>query len=123
MSTHRISDAEWKVMNVIWSGDEINAREIVDQMKELEGWNKNTTYTLLNRLIQKGMVERREPAFQCIALVARDEVSFSETRSIINRMYNGSLKMLVSNFLSKEKLSKEEIEELKNIIDDSSDNK
>lgn len=122
MSEHKISDAEWKVMNIIWSNKSINAREIVDRMKELEEWNKNTTYTVLNRLIQKEMIKREEPNFQCIPLVSKEDVRYKETRTFLEKVYDGSLKMLVSSFLSKEKLTAKEIEEIKKIIDSKDSN-
>ncbi|MFZ5989494.1 MAG: BlaI/MecI/CopY family transcriptional regulator [Bacillota bacterium] len=118
----KITDAEWKVMEVLWDNSPISARELVDIMKDMEGWNKNTTYTVITRLIQKGVASREEPSFICRPLVSRDQVCLSETRSFLQKVYDGSVKMLVTGFLSKEKLSREDIEELKKLIE-SNENK
>lgn len=110
-------------MEVVWDHSPITAREIVDIMKEREGWNKNTTYTVLTRLIQKDVVSREDPSFICRPLVTKDEVRLSETRSFLGKVYDGSIKMLVTGFLSKEKLSEEDIRELKKLIDSAENRK
>jgi BlaI family penicillinase repressor len=121
-NTPKITDAEWKVMEVVWGNSPITARKIVDMMKEREDWNKNTTYTVLTRLVQKNVVSREEPSFICRPLITKDEVRLSETRSFLGKVYDGSVKMLVTGFLSREKLSEEDIREIKKLID-SAENK
>lgn len=115
----KITDAEWKVMEVLWGNPPLPAKKIVEAMKDSDGWNKNTTYTVLNRLIEKDIIRREEPSFVCSAVVAREEVSIAETRTFLDRVYSGSVKMLIKGFLAKEKLSKEDIKELKKLVDSS----
>lgn len=122
MKQKKLSSAEWTVMDVIWQGSDVSARDVVDKMKELESWNKNTTYTVLNRLIQKGFIKRDEPNFICTPLISKEDTTYTETVSFLEKIYNGSLKMMVSNFLSKENLSQKELEEIKSIIDSKKDN-
>jgi BlaI family penicillinase repressor len=113
----KITDAEWKVMDIVWNNVSVNAKNIVEKMKDLEAWNKNTTYTVLNRLIEKGAIKREEPSFICQPLIRREDVSITETRTLLEKMYEGSIKMLVKGFLAKEKLSKEDIDELKKLVE------
>jgi len=114
----KISTAELKVMNIIWERPDINAREVVDEMKKLEDWNKNTTYTLLKRLIEKELIKREEPNFSCSPLVSREEITYNETVSFLDKLYNGSFKLMISSFLSQENISEKELEEIKRIIEE-----
>ena len=86
----KLFDSELKVMEVLWehaaelstaelSASELSAKEIVDVLSKRIGWNKNTTYTVIKKCIDKGAIERTEPGFICKALVSRDEVAQSET--------------------------------------------
>jgi predicted transcriptional regulator len=71
----KLFDSEWKVMDVLWRrGTDTPAREVARELEGLVGWNKNTTYTVLKKCVEKGAVERREPNFLCRALVPREEV-------------------------------------------------
>lgn len=113
----KITEAELKVMEKIWEKSNINAKEMVILMEQEEGWNKNTTYTVLNRLISKKAIERREPSFVCLPLVSIEEIRITETKKLLEKLYGGSLKMLLTGFLNSEELSGKEWSEIKEIID------
>ena len=55
----KLNDSELKVMNILWRRDETLARDVAAELTEAFGWNANTTYTLIKRLVKKGAVERR----------------------------------------------------------------
>ncbi len=67
----KLFDSELKVMGVLWREGDVTAKHIAEVLKEEVGWNKNTTYTLIKRCIQKGAIERSEPGFMCHALVPK----------------------------------------------------
>lgn len=116
MEQIKLFDSELRLMEIIWSKSPISAKEVsLIAAKEI-GWNKNTTYTVLKKLVEKNAVKRIDPNFICEPLITRDQVQSEETRKLIDRLYEGSLKTFFSSFLQKEKLSEEEIEELKKII-------
>ena len=118
MKQLKLFDSELKVMELLWENDGITAKELSLLANDRIGWNKNTTYTVIKKLVAKKVIKRSEPNFMCHALVNRDDVSFAETKGLIDTFFDGSVKTLFSSFLSKEKLSDSEISELKKMIDD-----
>lgn len=115
----KLFDSELKVMEIIWEKEPITAKEVSKLLKEAIGWNKNTTYTIIKKLIDKEIVSRQEPNFLCSSLVKREEVQRAETLSLIERLYQGSKTKFFATFLQNEKLTKEEIQELKDLIEKS----
>lgn len=112
----QITDAEWKLMDIIWERETLSAKEIVEIMMNNHDWNKNTTYTVIKRLISKNVIIRKEPNFICIPNVKREEAQHINTKSFINKVYNGSLKMLFNNFLDNEEISEDDLNEIMKII-------
>ncbi len=117
MENIKLFDSELKVMEVIWEKEPISAKEISLLLGERIGWNKNTTYTIIKKLVEKQLVIRKEPSFLCIARVKKEEVQRAETNHLIERLYQGSKKKFFAAFLQNEKLSKEELQELKDMIE------
>lgn len=117
----KLSDNDFEIMNIIWDEGEVTALEISHRLAEKKGWKKPTVYTLIDRLIKKGAVERSEPDYVCRALINKDDVRTSETAGLLERLYNGSAKLLVSGFIKEKQLSSEELEELRKLINDSID--
>ena len=95
----KLFDSELKVMDVLWTQGEMPARDIVDVLSANIGWNKNTTYTVIKKCIEKGAVAREEPNFLCKPLVTKDEVAQSETEQLIDKMFGGSSELFFSSFL------------------------
>lgn len=88
----KLFDSELKVMEVLWERGESKAGELVKILKEETGWNRNTTYTVIKKLVSKGAIERIEPNFVCKALISKEEVQKQETETLINKMFGGSQK-------------------------------
>lgn len=114
----KLFDSELKIMNVLWQEGDCTAKYISDVLKEETGWNMNTTYTLIKRCIGKGAIERSEPNFMCHALIPKEEVQEAETDELINKVYDGSVDKLFAALLGRKKLSKEQIQRLKDIVDE-----
>ena len=114
----RIYDSELKLMEMIWEQGKISAKALSLLAEERIGWNKNTTYTILKKLVEKGYIERREPGFVCEALVSREEVQRHETAGLLDRLFGGSKKALFSALLEDESLSEEDLSELKRMIEE-----
>ena len=116
---NRIFDSELKLMELIWEqeGKNVTAKELSRQAEESIGWNKNTTYTILKKLVEKGYVERQEPGFICRALISRETVQQRETKGLLNRIFGGSRKALFSALLEDETLSEGELKALREMID------
>ncbi|MDC7289436.1 BlaI/MecI/CopY family transcriptional regulator [Blautia schinkii] len=114
----KLFDSELKVMNVLWKEGDCPARFIAQVLTEKLGWNVNTTYTLIKRCIKKGAIERREPNFMCHALISKEKVQEVETNELIDKIYDGSVNKLFAALLGRKKLSAEQIEKLKQIVED-----
>jgi len=112
----KLFDSELKIMNVLWQEGDCTAKHISDVLKEETGWNMNTTYTLIKRCISKGAIERTEPNFMCHALIPKEEVQEAETNELIDKIYDGSADKLFAALLGRKKLSKEQIQKLKDIV-------
>lgn len=119
--TIELADSELKVMNLIWAvGKEhgITATEVARQANEQYGWKKNTTYTIINRLMKKEAIRKVNPDFICIPLITKDEVQQRELTGLVDKIFDGSHKLLFSTLLKKDVLSKQELKELVEIIND-----
>ena len=114
----KLFDSELKVMEVLWEQGAKTAKEIVDVLSERIGWNKNTTYTIIKKCIEKGAIERGEPGFLCTPLVTRDEVARSETEQLIDKMFGGSSELFFSSFLKNQGLSEADAARLARMIEE-----
>lgn len=114
----KLFDSERKVMEVLWREGEISAGQVVKILKEETGWNRNTTYTVIKKCVDKGAVKREEPGFICSPLISRQEVQDFETEELIDKMFDGSKEKFFAAFLDGKKLSKQEVDSLKKLIDD-----
>ena len=113
----KLFDSELKVMNVLWQEGDTTAKNIANILKEETGWNVNTTYTIIKRCMKKGAIERSEPNFMCHALIPKEEVQEAETDELINKIYDGSADKLFAALLGRKKLSSEQIDRLKQIVE------
>ena len=92
--------------------------DVAKKAGDEKGWKKNTVYTMLSRLIDKGIVERRESGFMCTALVDRETVSRAESIGVVDKFFDGSLSLFARAFVREKKLTEADIEELKRIIEE-----
>lgn len=113
-----LSDGEWKLMNVLWEQAPNTIMELTHRMERDTGWSKNTVITMLNRLEAKGAVrhEHGERAKLFYPAVLREDVALQETRGFLERVYEGSLSLMVDAMASSKSLSKKDIEELYEIL-------
>lgn len=113
----KLYDSEAKVMEIIWDKGSLSAKEISLIAADSIGWNKNTTYTVIKKLEAKGFIQRSDPGFICTPLISRTEMQKAEAKSLLSRVFGGSRKALFSALLEDERLSENEISELRKLID------
>ena len=113
----KLFDSEAKVMEIIWNRGPLSAKEISLIAADSNGWNKNTTYTVIKKLESKGFIKRTDPGFICTPLVSQEEMQKKEAVSLLNKVFGGSRKALFSALLEDEDLSDTEIKELRDLID------
>jgi BlaI family penicillinase repressor len=114
-----ISDAEWVVMKVVWEDPPVTANQVVDALKGEATWKPKTIHTLLRRLVQKGALAcdklGREHLFR--PLVEAEHCRHAASRSLLELLFDGEIAPLLTTLLKRENLSREEIDELKRILD------
>ena len=113
----KLFDSEAKVMEIIWAKSPISAKDISLIAAETIGWNKNTTYTVIKKLEAKGFIQRDDPGFICTPLVSQSQMQKIAAAALVKKVFGGSRKALFSALLEDEPLSKEEINELRKLID------
>ena len=113
-----LSDGEWKLMNQLWRESPRTITELVAQLREETGWSKHTVISMLSRLEAKGAVRHEEGARakQFYPAIDPEDTRSRETRSFLQRLYQGSLGLMVNTLVRENELSQEEIEELRAIL-------
>ena len=114
----KLFDSELKVMDVLWREGDLPAKAIAGTLTEEIGWNVNTTYTLIKRCIAKEAIERSEPGFMCHALVSKEQVQQEETQELIDKVFDGSADKLFASLLGGRRISREQLEQLRRMIDE-----
>lgn len=114
----KLFDSELKVMDVLWREGDLPAKAIARTLTEEIGWNVNTTYTLIKRCIAKEAIERSEPGFMCHALVSKEQVQQEETQELIDKVFDGSADKLFASLLGGRRISREQLEQLRSMIDE-----
>ena len=114
----KLFDSELKVMDVLWREGDLPAKAIAKTLTEEIGWNVNTTYTLIKRCIAKEAIERSEPGFMCRAQVSKEQVQQEETQELIDKVFDGSADKLFASLLGGRRISREQLERLRRMIDE-----
>lgn len=115
----KISDAEWQVMKVLWKKSPLTAAQIIDTLQPETQWNRKTIHTLIRRLVKKEVLGiKTENPYMYYPLLEEELCMKEETKTFLEKVYDGSLQLLMANFLKNEKLSKQEINKLKKLLDE-----
>jgi len=119
-----LSEGEWKIMNVLWNKQPRTITQLTADLKETTGWSKHTIITMLGRLEVKEAVkyEEGEKAKQYYAAVEQSCAVMAETESFLDRVYQGSLGMMLNTMISQKSLDKSEIDELYRILAEAEEN-
>lgn len=114
-----ISESEWEIMNVLWDKAPQTANDITLSLQESTDWKPKTIRTLLDRLVQKDVVgvNKNLRVYTFYPLYTQEECQRAETKSFIKRIYGGTLKSLLAQFIQEDTLSDDEINELRFILD------
>ncbi len=114
-----ITESEWKIMNVLWESSPLTLKEIIGKLKEEKKWSNTTIRTLIVRLMDKHFIEADKTSgnFKYYPTVKKEDCQLKEARNLINTVFDGSMGMLITAFAKKGKLSGEDIETLKQLID------
>ena len=116
MEAPKIFESEYRFCLLLWDNEPINSTKLAALCKESLGWSKATTYTVIRRLTERGVVKNENTIVS--TLVSQHEVQVSEIDQLLERTFNGSMPAFVAAFASHAKLSKEDAETLRRMIDE-----
>lgn len=115
-----ISDAEWQVMNVVWSGQPLTAQEVIGQLQDHVAWAPATVKTMLHRLVKKSVLtyELQGNRYVYRSRARRSDCVRQASRSFLERVFDGESAPLLVHFLRGSKLSPDEIAQLRQILNE-----
>lgn len=116
-TTPKITEAEWTVMKIFWQKSPLTANQVIEQLSDT-GWNPKTIRTLINRLQKKRALDFKKDGREYVyfPLAAEHECVRQEAQSLLTRAGAAALKPMLAAFLEEQKLSEQEIEELRAIL-------
>lgn len=114
----RVTNSEWYVMNCLWEESPRSLMQMVPLLGEQIGWSKSTCATMVRRMTEKGLIgyEERGKTKFFSPKVKKEDVLVQETRDFLQRIYDGSVGMMMSALVKQNDLSKEDIQELQEIL-------
>ena len=111
----KIFESEYKFCEILWEHEPVSSSELVRLCNERLEWKKSTTYTVIKRLTERGVIKSENAVVT--ALVSREQVQMAESAEVVERSFAGSLPGFIAAFAKGKKLSAKEIEEIQAIID------
>lgn len=115
----RLTEAEWSVLEVLWSEDRMAFGDITKALEPIHGWSKNTVHTYLTRMEHKGLVSiDRTKAKPYAANVSREECAKEEREELLTKVYGGATGDLIAAFLKESSISQKEVDRLRKMLDE-----
>lgn len=115
MDTPKVFESEYRFCLILWEHEPIRSSELVKLCKEQLGWKPTTTYTVIKRLSERGILKNENTVVS--ALVTKDEVQAAEIDELVEKKFGGSLPAFVAAFAKHQRISREEIDEMQRMID------
>lgn len=115
METPKIFESEYRFCLILWEQEPITASELVKLCQEQLGWKRTTTYTVIKRLGERGVLQNENGTIT--SLVSKDEAQASEIDEIVEKKFEGSLPAFVAAFTKHQNISEEELDEVQRMID------
>jgi len=116
----RISETEWEVMRAVWAGHPATASEIIERLAAADAsWHPKTAKTLLARLVQKKALDYEAQGRRYVyePLVTERECVAAASTSFLERVFGGALKPMLAHFVASQRLSRSELEELRQLLE------
>lgn len=114
MPTPKIFESEYRFCLILWENEPIKSTELAKLCKEKLGWSKTTTYTVIKRLCERGVIQNENTIVTSI--VSKAEAQLSELDEMVDKKFEGSLPAFIAAFGRRQSLSDAEIEEIRRII-------
>ena len=117
MEVPKIFESEYRFCLILWANEPINSTQLVKLCKEQLGWSKTTTYTVIHRLSERGVLKNENATVS--SLVSKEQVQEFELDQLVEKTFEGSIPSFIAAFSRSKKLSQEEIDQLQALIDES----
>ena len=115
MNTPKIFESEYRFCLILWENEPVNSTKLVELCKQQLGWSKATTYTVIRRLAERGVLKNENATVS--ALVSKEEAQESRLNELVEETFEGSLPAFIAAFSRGKKLNKAEVDQLKALID------
>lgn len=115
METPKIFESEYRFCLILWEHEPIKSRELVELCREQLGWKNSTTYTVIKRLAQRGVLKNENTVVT--SLVSKDQVQAAEIDELMEKKFDGSLPAFVAAFTRHKKMTQREIDQVQEMID------
>ena len=115
MQTPKIFESEYRFCLILWEHEPVNSTRLVELCKEKLGWSKATTYTVIRRLSERGVVKNENAVVT--SLISKEEAQKSRLNEMVEETFEGSMPAFIAAFSKSKRLSKEEVEQLRQLID------
>ena len=115
MSTPKIFESEYRFCLILWENEPVSSRQLSELCKEKLGWSKTTTYTVIKRLSDRGVLKNENTVVT--SLISKDEAQVSEIDELMEKKFEGSIPAFLAAFARSRKLSDKEISEIQRIIE------
>ena len=114
METPKIFESEYRFCLILWENEPIRSTELAKLCKERLDWSKTTTYTVIKRLSERGVLKNENTIVT--ALISKEEAQLSELDELMEKKFEGSLPAFIAAFARRQSLSEKDIQELRRII-------
>lgn len=114
METPKIFESEYRFCLILWEQEPVKSTELARLCKERLGWSKTTTYTVIKRLSDRGVLKNENTVVT--ALISKEEAQLSELDELMEKKFEGSLPAFIAAFARRQSLSEKDIQELERII-------
>lgn len=111
----KLHDAEFRFVCIVWENEPIQSRRLAELCNQRLGWKRPTTYTVLRKLCERGILKNDNAIVT--ALAKKEEVRQYESNAVVERTFGGSLPSFITAFLTDKRLSDKEAQKIKNLID------
>lgn len=115
METPKIFESEYRFCLILWDNEPVNSTKLVELCKESLGWSKATTYTVIRRLAERGVVKNENAIVT--ALISKEQAQESRLQEMVEETFEGSMPAFIAAFSRSKKLTKDEVDQLKALID------
>ena len=115
METPKIFESEYRFAWIVWEKEPVSVKELIALCNEELEWKRTTTYTVLKRLCERGILTNEDGIVT--SLYSKEEIQYSESRQFLDKTFEGSLPGFLAAFLNEKKVSEKELKELRQMLD------